>query len=290
VAEFLHQLLAGIVTGGIYASLALALVMIFQSTHHVNFAQGEMAMFCTYIALALINLGVPYWIAFVLTILFGMLLGALIQRLLMQPLANAPVLSAVGVFIGLLLIFNALAGALFGFTIKKFPSPFGGGAGLLGGYLSPQDIGSTAVTMIVLLAVWAFFRFTRLGLALRAAAYNPSSARLVGVNVDRMLALGWAMAAGIGAVAGMMVAPVVFLDPNMMQGILLYAFAGALLGGITNPLGAVLGGVLVGVIENLAGAYLVGDALKLTIALVIIVGVLVVRPAGLLGRTIVVRV
>jgi branched-chain amino acid transport system permease protein len=287
---FLHQLLAGVVTGGIYASLALALVMIFQSTHHVNFAQGEMAMFCTYIALALVNLGVPYWIAFVLTILFGMVLGALIQRLLMQPLANAPVLSAVGVFIGLLLIFNALAGALFGFTIKKFPSPFGGGSGLLGGYLSPQDIGSTAVTLIVLLSVWAFFRFTRLGLALRAAAYNPSSARLVGVSVDRMLALGWALAAGIGAVAGMMVAPVVFLDPNMMQGILLYAFAGALLGGITNPLGAVIGGVLVGVIENLAGAYLVGDALKLTVALVIIVAVLVVRPAGLLGRTIVVRV
>jgi branched-chain amino acid transport system permease protein len=290
MAGFLHQLLAGIVTGGIYASLALALVMIFQSTHHVNFAQGEMAMFCTYIALALVNLGVPYWIAFVLTILFGMVLGALIQRLLMQPLANAPVLSAVGVFIGLLLIFNALAGALFGFTIKKFPSPFGGGSGLLGGYLSPQDIGSTGVTLIVLLSVWAFFRFTRLGLALRAAAYNPSSARLVGVSVDRMLALGWALAAGIGAVAGMMVAPVVFLDPNMMQGILLYAFAGALLGGITNPLGAVIGGVLVGVIENLAGAYLVGDALKLTVALVIIVAVLVVRPAGLLGRTIVVRV
>jgi branched-chain amino acid transport system permease protein len=290
MAGFLHQLLAGVVTGGIYASLALALVMIFQSTHHVNFAQGEMAMFCTYIALALVNLGVPYWIAFVLTILFGMVLGALIQRLLMQPLANAPVLASVGVFIGLLLIFNALAGALFGFTIKKFPSPFGGGSGLLGGYLSPQDIGSTAVTLIVLLSVWAFFRFTRLGLALRAAAYNPSSARLVGVSVDRMLALGWALAAGIGAVAGMMVAPVVFLDPNMMQGILLYAFAGALLGGITNPLGAVIGGVLVGVIENLAGAYVVGDALKLTVALVIIVAVLVVRPAGLLGRTIVVRV
>lgn len=290
MAEFLHQLLAGVVTGGIYASLALALVMIFQSTHHVNFAQGEMAMFCTYIALALINIGVPYWIAFVLTILFGMVLGALIQRLLMQPLAKAPVLAAVAVFIGLLLIFNALAGALFGFTIKKFPSPFGSGAGLLGGYLSPQDIGSTAVTLAVLLAVWAFFRFTRLGLALRAAAYNPSSARLVGVNVDRMLALGWALAAAIGAVAGMMVAPVVFLDPNMMQGILLYAFAGALLGGITNPMGAVVGGVLVGVIENLAGAYLVGDALKLTVALVIIVAVLVIRPAGLLGRTIVVRV
>ena len=163
-------------------------------------------------------------------------------------MANAPVLASVGVFIGLLLIFNALAGWIFGFTIKPFPSPFGDGAAAAGRLCARRTrLGSTAVTLIVLLSVWAFFRFTPLGLAMRAAAYNPVSARLVGVRVSRMLALGWGLAAAIGAVAGIMVAPVVFLDPNMMAGILLYAFAGALLGGIDNPLGAVIGGFLVGV-------------------------------------------
>jgi branched-chain amino acid transport system permease protein len=146
------------------------------------------------------------------------------------------------------------------------------------------------VTLIVLLTVWAFFRFTKLGLAMRGAAFNPVSSRLVGVPVARMLALGWGLAAAIGAIAGIMVAPIVFLDPNMMAGVLLYAFAGALLGGITNPAGAVIGGFLVGVIENLGGAYLVGAELKLTLALLIIVGVLVVKPSGLLGRAVVSRV
>ena len=146
------------------------------------------------------------------------------------------------------------------------------------------------VTLIVLLAVYLFFRHTRLGLAMRAAAFNPASSRLVGIRVGWMLALGWGLAAAIGAMAGMMVAPIVFLDPNMMAGILLYAFAGALLGGIDNPLGAVLGGFAVGVIENLGGAYVVGTELKLTLALVIIVAVLVVKPSGLMGRTVLSRV
>ncbi len=146
------------------------------------------------------------------------------------------------------------------------------------------------MTLLVLLAVYLFFRHTKLGLAMRAAAFNPVSARLVGIRVGWMLALGWGLAAAIGAIAGMMVAPIVYLDPNMMAGILLYAFAGALLGGIDNPLGAVLGGFAVGIIENLAGAYLVGTELKLTVALLIIVSVLVVKPSGLLGRTVMSRV
>ena len=161
---------------------------------------------------------------------------------------------------------------------------------MLGGYLSGHELGSTAVTLIVLILVYLFFRHTRLGLAMRAAAFNPTSARLVGVRVGWMLALGWGLAAAIGAVPGCMVAPVVFLDPNMMAGILLYAFAGALLGGIDNPLGAVLGGFAVGVIENLGGAYLVGTELKLTLALVIIVAVLTVKPTGLMGRKVYSRV
>ncbi|MDT7951519.1 MAG: branched-chain amino acid ABC transporter permease [Acetobacteraceae bacterium] len=286
---FLHQLLAGIASGGIYASVALALVMIFQATHHVNFAQGEMAMFSTYIALVLIQAGVPYWVAFAITVAVSFVMGAVIQRVLLTPLAGSPVLASVGVFIGLLLIFNSAAGWLFGYTLKQFPTPFDGPP-VMGGFVTPHDLGAFVVTLVVLTAVWAFFRFTTLGLAMRAAAYNPSSSRLMGIRVGAMLALGWGLAASIGAIAGMMVAPVVFLDPNMMSGVLLYAFAGALLGGIANPLGAVVGGFAIGIIENLAGAYLVGNELKLTLALVIIVAVLMVKPAGIFGRTIVSRV
>ena len=287
--ELLHQLLSGIASGGIYASVALALVMIFQATHVVNFAQGEMAMFSTYIALTLIQAGVPYWGAFVLTVAISFAIGALIQRILLAPMAGSPVLASVGVFIGLLLACNSLAGWIWSYTLKPFPTPFDGPP-LLGGFVTQHDLGSTAVTLAVLLLTWAFFRFTKLGLAMRGAAYNPVSSRLMGIRVDQMLALGWGLAAAIGAVAGMMVAPVVFLDPNMMAGILLYAFAGALLGGISNPWGAVIGGFAIGVIENLAGAYVVGNELKLTLALAIIVLVLTVRPAGLFGRTVVSRV
>lgn len=287
--EFLHQVLSGIASGGIYASVALALVMIFQATHHVNFAQGEMAMFSTYIALALIQAGVPYWGAFAITVAASMIIGAVIQRVLLTPMAGSPVLASVGVFIGLLLIFNSVAGWLFGYTLKQFPSPFEGPP-VMGGFVTRHDLGSTAVTLVVLAGVYAFFRFTNLGLAMRAAAYNPASSRLMGIRVGFMLSLGWGLAAGIGAVAGMMIAPVVFLDPNMMSGVLLYAFAGALLGGIANPLGAVFGGFAIGIIENLAGAYIVGSELKLTLALVIIVVVLTVRPAGLFGRVVVSRV
>jgi branched-chain amino acid transport system permease protein len=289
MAGLIHQLLSGIATGGIYASVALALVMIYQATHHVNFAQGEMATLSTYIALTLINAGLPYWVAFAGAVVISFLAGVAIERLLMRPLADAPVLASVGVFIGLLLIINALSGWIFDYTIKQFPSPFGSRP-VLGGYTSSHEIGATAVTLAVLIAVYLFFRHTRLGLGMRAAAFNPTSARLVGIRVGWMLALGWGLAAAIGAVAGMMVAPIVFLDPNMMAGILLYAFAGALLGGIDNPLGAVLGGFAVGVIENIAGAYLVGTELKLSVALVIIVCVLVVKPTGLLGRTVQARV
>jgi branched-chain amino acid transport system permease protein len=161
---------------------------------------------------------------------------------------------------------------------------------LLGGFLSGHELGSTVVTLVMLLGVYLFFRHTSLGLAMRAAAYNPVSSRLVGVRVGWMLALGWGLAAAIGAIAGMMIAPIVFLDPNMMAGVLLYAFAGALLGGIENPLGAVIGGFAVGVIENLGGAYVVGTELKLTLALVIIVAVLMIKPSGLLGRVVMSRV
>ncbi|MFL6694918.1 MAG: branched-chain amino acid ABC transporter permease, partial [Ramlibacter sp.] len=156
-------------------------------------------------------------------------------------------------------------------------------------YVSSHELGSMSITLIVLLLLFGFFRYTPLGLAMRAAAQNPESSRLVGIRVGWMLALGWGLAASIGAIAGMMVAPIVFLEPNMMGGILLYAFAGALLGGIDSPGGAVLGGFIVGVLENVVGLYL-GTEIKLTVALVIIVAVLVLRPSGLFGKVNVVRV
>jgi branched-chain amino acid transport system permease protein len=290
VQAFAQQLIAGIATGGIYASVALALVMIYQATHQVNFAQGEMATFSTYLAWAAVQGGVPWWAAFLGTVIASFTLGVAIERLLMRPMRDAPVLAVVGVFIGLMLIFNSITGWIFSFTMKPFPSPFESDRPLLGGLISGHALGSTAVTLAVLVLVWLFFRRTSLGLAMRAAAFNPVSARLVGIRVGWMLALGWGLAAAIGAVAGVMVAPVVFLEPNMMLGVLLYAFAGALLGGIDNPAGAVLGGFAVGVIENLAGAYLVGTELKLTVALAIIIGVLVLRPSGLFGRVVLSRV
>ncbi|MEO7392105.1 MAG: branched-chain amino acid ABC transporter permease [Ramlibacter sp.] len=285
----IHQILSGLATGGIYASVALALVMIYQATHLVNFAQGEIAMFATYLAWTLIQAGVPYWGAFFITVAAAFIGGVVLERVIIQPVENAPILSVVIVFIGLLVIFNSVAGWIYSYTIKPFPSPFPAEPLFGNSYVTSHELGSTAVTLIVLALVFGFFRFTPLGLAMRAAAQNPVSSRLVGVRVGWMLALGWGLASAIGAIAGMMVAPVVFLEPNMMGGILLYAFAGALLGGIDSPGGAVLGGFIVGVLENLVGMYL-GTEVKLTVALVIIVGVLVVKPSGLFGKVHVARV
>src|SRR5918992_3040911 len=286
----LHQILAGLATGGIYASLALALVMIYQATHLVNFAQGEMAMFTTYIAWTLINAGMPYWPAFVLTILIAFAFGLAIERVVIRPVENAPVLAVVVVFIALLVILNSVTGWIYSYTIKSFPSPFPKEPLFGIRYMSPHELGAIGVTLVVLVLLYLFFRFTPLGLAMRAAAQNPASARLVGIRVGWMLALGWGLAAAIGAVAGMMVAPIVYLDPNMMGGILLYAFAAALVGGIDNPWGAVFGGFLVGVLENVLGAFVIGNELKLSVALVIIIGVLLVRPSGFFGSVHVTRV
>jgi len=285
------QIIAGLSTGGIYACMALAIVMIYQAIDHLNFAQGEMAMFSTFIAWQLIQWGAPYWLAFFLTIAISFVAGVAIERIVFKPLKNAPVLSHIVVFIALFAILNSGAGFIWDYQIKSFPTPFGS-APLLGNLISSHDAGMVSVTIILLLLLFVFFRYTRVGLAMRATAANPESARLVGIKVGWMIALGWGMAAAIGAVAGMMIAPVVFLEPNMMLSILLYGFAGAVVGGLTSPFGAVIGGFAVGVIENLAGTFVpgVGRELKLTIALALIVAVLTFRPSGLFGRVIVTRV
>ena len=308
MTAFLHQVFSGLANGGIYASIALALVLIYQATHLVNFAQGEMAMFATYVAWALVQAGLSYWPAFLLTLAIAFAGGVAIERVIIRPFDKAPVLASVCVFIGLLSIFNSLAGFIFTYTIKTFPSPFGEHAWYGTRFLSPHETGEIAVTLALLALVFVFFRFTPLGLAMRAAAQNPQSSRLVGIRVGWMLALGWGLAAAAGAVAGMMAAPIVYLEPNMMGGaaalmapltliypdvggaLLVIAFAAAVLGGLGSLPGAVLGGFIVGVLENLAGGYIVGADLKLTAALIIIVGVLVIRPSGLFGHRLAARV
>ncbi len=287
----LHQVLAGLATGAIYACLALAAVMIYQAIDHLNFAQGEMAMFSTFIGWQLMQWGTPYWIAFLLTLALSFLAAVAIERVLFHPVRNAPILTHIAVFVALIGILNSSAGFIWDYNVKTFPTPFGSRPLLGNGLISSHDGGMIAVTLVMLGLLYLFFRHTRIGLAMRAAAANPDSARLAGIRVGWMIALGWGMAAAIGAVAGMLIAPVVFLEPNMMSGVLLYGFAAAVLGGLTSPGGAVLGGFIVGVAENVAGTIpYVGGELKLTIALVLIVAVLVVKPGGLFGRRVVHRV
>jgi branched-chain amino acid transport system permease protein len=297
---FIQQVVSGLATGGIYASVALALVMIYQATDVVNFAQGEMAMFATYICWTMLNAGVTYWLAFVATLVIAFVGGLLIERVVIRPVEHAPILSIVIVTLGLLVIFNSLAGWIWTYVQKPFPSPFpskpfkvslGGRPGdeiIFGAH----DVGQIGITLLVLLCIFLFFKFTPLGLAMRAAAHNPVSSRLVGIRVGWMLALGWGLAAAFGAVAGMMVAPVLTLEPNLMGGVQLYAFAAATLGGFASPGGAVLGGFIVGVVENLVGTYVsfIGTELKLTVALAMIIVVLLVKPTGLFGSTVVKRV
>lgn len=289
---FLQQIVSGVATGGIYACMALSIVMIYQAIHHLNFAQGEMATFSTFMAWQLLTWGLPYAIVIPLAILLSFIGGFLLERIVFKPIENAPVLSHIVVFIALFAIFNSSMGFIWDFTIKPMPSPFGEGPLYEGSLMSTHQAGMIGVTLFVLLLLWAFFRFTRVGLAMRAAATNPESARLVGIRVSFMTALGWGMASAIGAVAGILIAPVVFLEPNMMLSILLYGFAGAVLGGLNSPAGSVLGGFIVGIVENLAGTYIpvIGGELKLPIALFLIVAVLVLKPQGLLGRRVVQRV
>jgi branched-chain amino acid transport system permease protein len=288
VADFVQQVVAGLGDGAIYGSLALALVLIHRATGVINFAQGEMAMFTTYVAWTLnVNHGWSYWPAFVATLVIAFALGFGIQRVVIQPVASASVLTVVIMTIGLVLVFNGLASLIWSAEIRAFPSPFPNETWQLGSVsISQESVGTFAIVLVLVALLWAFFQFTKIGLALRAAALNPDASRLVGVRVGWMLAIGWGLAAVLGAVAGMLAAPALFLDPNMMQVTLIYAFAAAVLGGIDSPFGAVAGGIMLGVGLNLIGEYIdfVGTELRLPLALLIILIVLLVRPAGLFGK------
>ena len=291
--EFLQLVVSGIATGGIFASLALALVLIYNAMGLVNFAQGEMAMVATFIAFTLISHGVNYWIAFPATLVIAFAGGIAIQRIVIRPVERAPLLTLVIITLGLTTLLNGLAGAVFGYVPRSFPSPFSvQTVDILGAFASYRDLGVIAVSGVVLLAIYLLLQRTTVGLTLRAAAHHPEASRLLGVRVSWMLALGWGLASAVGAVSGIMVAPIILLEPNMMQTIIIYAFAAAVLGGIESPVGAVVGGLVVGVTVNLAGAYLpfVGGDLQLAVALAIIVGVLILKPNGLFGRAAVRRV
>ncbi len=291
--QFLQQVVSGLASGGIYASLALALVLIYRSTEVINFAQGEMATFTTYVAWQLIQWGVPFWVTFFLTLGFAFVFGVAIERVVIRPFEHGPVLTVVIVTIGLLVLLNGLTGWIWGAEIKSFPSAFPTRPISIGGVaFSLQDIGIIAVALVAVLCLWLFFRYTKVGLAMRAAAVNPDSARLTGVRVGWMLALGWGLAAMLGALSGLMVAPIVFLDPSMMQTVLIYAFAAAVLGGLQSPAGAVVGGLLLGVMLNLLGTYVhaITPELRLPVALLVLLIVLLVKPSGLLGRAVVRKV
>jgi branched-chain amino acid transport system permease protein len=298
-ADFMQQVVAGLASGGVYALLALALVIIHRSTGVINFAQGEMATLSTYIAWALItHHGWRYWPAFVATLAVSFLGGVGTHRLVIRPVERGSVLRIVIVTIGLLIAINGFVLWQWGGEPQSLPSPFGTDTYDVGGVIvSAHDVGTIAVAFGIVVILWAFFRFTKVGLALRAAAVNPEESRLVGVRVTWMLALGWGLAALLGAVAGILTAPTVGLDPQMMQAVLIYAFAAAVLGGIDSPAGAVAGGLLLGVLLNML-SYLTqydlfnwfSEELRLPMALLVILVVLLVRPAGLFGRPEVKRV
>ena len=284
--EFAQQIAAGIREGAIYAGLALAIVIIYRSTRVINFAQGEMATFTTFVAWSLMNHGLSFWTAFPIVLALAFAGGVAIERVVIRPVEDASVITIVIVTLGLALLLNGLMNLIWGGGNQQFRGPFSTRTiDVAGAPISVQDIGIVAVSVALVALLALFFRFTKLGLALRASALNPDSSRLVGVRVGWMLAFGWGLAAVLGAVAGMMVAPVVFLDPNMMQTILLYAFAAAVLGGLDSPIGAVVGGLLLGVTITLLGRYVgfVGEALKLPTALLLILLLLIVRPGGLFG-------
>jgi branched-chain amino acid transport system permease protein len=291
--ELVEQIISGLAAGGIYASLALALVLIYSAMGLVNFAQGEFAMFAAFICYtALVSLHLPYWLAFVLAVAVAFAAAAAIERVVIRPFEKGSQLSVVIVTLALFALVNAVAGAIWGYVPRFFPPIFPTEPVEVGGFLfSLQDVSIIAVSIIVLALLYLLFNHTKLGLAMRAAALYPDAAELLGIRTGQMLAIGWGLASAVGAVSGILVAPALFLEPNMMQGVIIYAFAAAVLGGIDSPIGAVVGGLVLGVTLALIGAYIPSLAdLRLALSLALIVLILVIRPSGLFGRRHVSRV
>jgi branched-chain amino acid transport system permease protein len=292
-AEFAQLTVSGLANGGIYASLAVALVLIYRATEVINFAQGALATFTTYIAWQLISWGLSYWPAFVLTLAIAFAGGVLVQLVAIRPVERrGNQLTVVIAAVGLLILVEGAIGWIWGNNIKFVPSPFPAHFYHLGGAtFSLEDLGTIGISLASVLVLWAFFQFTKVGLAMRAAAVRPEAARLVGVRVSWMLSLGWGLAAMLGAIAGLMAAPnpSYLLQPSMMDGVLIYAFAAAVVGGLESAFGAVIGALLIGVLLNVIptvrGFHWVTPQLLLPVAFVIMLTVLLVKPSGLFGRT-----
>jgi branched-chain amino acid transport system permease protein len=298
MTQFFQYIVVGLASGGVYATLALALVLIHRATGIVNFAQGEMGMFCTFIAWSLItHHGLPYWGAFFLTLLIAFAGGAATSTVVIQPLSRTGELTVVMATIALLIILNGLAGWIWAPEVKflRSPSPFPPGDHFdIGGVIvNKQDLSVIVISLICVALVFLFFRFTRLGLQMRASAVGPATSRLLGIRVALMLSIGWGMAAMLSAVSGMMAASQLELDPNFMLIVLTYAFAAAVLGGIDSPVGSVVGAFIIGIGISLLSGYassFLGTELQLPLALAVLMLVLIVRPAGLFGQVVVRRV
>ena len=288
---FAQQTVSGLANGGIYASLAVALVLIYRATEVINFAQGALATFTTYIAWQLIDWGLTYWLAFACTLAIAFVGGLGVELAAIRPVERrGSPLTVVIASIGLLILVEGAIGRIWGNQVKFMPAPFPARIYHVGGVaFSLQDLGTIAISIASVFVLWLFFRFTKVGLAMRAAAVRPAAARLVGIRVSWMLSLGWGLAAMLGAVAGMLAAasPSVLLQPNMMDGILIYAFAAAVVGGLESPAGAVIGALAIGVLLSLLGSYVswVTPQLLLPAAFVLMLAVLLVKPSGLFGRT-----
>ena len=289
MVEFLQFTLSGISFGMIYAAIALSLVLIWRGTRLVNFAQGGMAMFTTYVAIEVIYRTGSYWTGFVSALAAGIVLGVVCQLTVIRPTMNKPPINAVIVTIGLLILLEGLAGIFFGGQFRSFPTAFSQTGLKISGTplgVSRYDVFVAAAVLVTTLALAATFRYTSAGLRMRAAAFNATIARLSGIRVARVLTVGWALAGLLGALAGVLVSPSTFLYPNSMDTIFVYGFTAAVIGGLDSPPGAVVGGLLLGLALSYAGGYLHNGAnLVPLVALVILVVVLMVRPGGLFSAT-----
>jgi branched-chain amino acid transport system permease protein len=288
--EFVQQLTTGLATGGLYAALALALVLVYQSTGVVNFAQGEMATFSTFLAWSLLT-RMEYWPAFFVALLLAAVMGAALERVALRSAERAPVINSVIVTLGLFSVINSMALWLYGGVPKPFPLPavFDGAPLAVGEItVSRLNIGIFSMGMVIMASLFAFLNGTRWGLGMRAVAQSPAAARVVGLPIGRMVMLGWALAAAVGAVAGMLLAPLLSLQPSMMFGVLIFAVAAAVLGGLNSLPGAIVGGLTLGVVQNMANTYVTPrtGSIDVTVAFLVIVMVLLVRPTGLLGRAV----
>lgn len=291
--DVLQQVLDGLASGSIYAALALALVLVHRSTGIVNFSQGQMAVISAYLAWTLIDRGLPTWLALSVTVVGALVMGALVERFLIRRFEGREPLAAIVVTVGLLICINGLVSLIWGTVLKRFPSPFpAGGIDAGDGTVTFGTLGTIATLMVLVLGLYVLFQHTRLGLAFRAVAANPDSSALLGLPVGRLLMLGWGLAAAIGALAGCLVAPKLYLAPEMMDTVLIYALAAAVLGGLDSAIGAVLAAWFIGITENLAGSYVdfIGPDMKIAVPLAFMVVILLIKPEGVFGRKQVSRV